>query len=130
MALHLGAVPAASGLPASVAAARYRSLAARRASRSAITWVLANASTWARTPRVAGYGVEGTGSGGGVGQVCGDAAEDGEGLLGAPLDGPNRTCAWPSLQAPGLDQLGRVVVSRIQVVDGVTRTLTCMVIQR
>ena len=34
------------------------------------------------------------------------------------------------VQAPGLDQLGRLVVSRIQVVDGVTRTLTCMVIQR
>jgi DNA-binding Lrp family transcriptional regulator len=33
-------------------------------------------------------------------------------------------------QAPGLDQLGRLVVSRIQVVDGVTRALTCMVIQR
>jgi hypothetical protein len=29
-----------------------------------------------------------------------------------------------------LDQLGRLVVSRIQVVDGVTRTLTCMVIRR
>ena len=27
------------------------------------------------------------------------------------------------IQAPGLDQLGRLVVSRIQVVDGVTRTL-------
>jgi len=34
------------------------------------------------------------------------------------------------VQAPGLDQLGRLVVSRIQVVDGVTRTLTCMVIRR
>ena len=34
------------------------------------------------------------------------------------------------IQAPGLDQLGRLVVSRIQVVDGVTRTLTCMVIRR
>jgi DNA-binding Lrp family transcriptional regulator len=34
------------------------------------------------------------------------------------------------IQAPGLDQLGRLVVSRIQVVDGVTRTLTCMVIHR
>ncbi len=34
------------------------------------------------------------------------------------------------VQAPGLNQLGRLVVSRIQVVDGVTRTLTCMVIQR
>jgi len=34
------------------------------------------------------------------------------------------------VQAPGLDQLGRLVVSCIQVVDGVTRTLTCVVIQR
>jgi DNA-binding Lrp family transcriptional regulator len=34
------------------------------------------------------------------------------------------------VQAPGLDQLGRLVVSRIQVVDGVTRTLTCTVIHR
>ena len=34
------------------------------------------------------------------------------------------------IQAPGLDQLGRLVVSRIQVVDGITRTLTCTVIHR
>ncbi|HEV8651699.1 MAG TPA: Lrp/AsnC ligand binding domain-containing protein [Actinomycetes bacterium] len=34
------------------------------------------------------------------------------------------------VQAPGLDQLGRLVVSRIQVVDGVTRTLTCTVLGR
>jgi DNA-binding Lrp family transcriptional regulator len=34
------------------------------------------------------------------------------------------------IQAPGLDQLGRLVVSRIQVVDGVTRTLTCTVLHR
>ena len=34
------------------------------------------------------------------------------------------------VQAPGLDQLGRLVASRIQVVDGVTRILTCMVIHR
>jgi DNA-binding Lrp family transcriptional regulator len=34
------------------------------------------------------------------------------------------------IQAPSLDQLGRLVVSRIQVVDGVTRTLTCMVLRR
>jgi DNA-binding Lrp family transcriptional regulator len=34
------------------------------------------------------------------------------------------------VQASGLDQLGRLVVSRIQVVDGVTRTLTCTVIHR
>jgi DNA-binding Lrp family transcriptional regulator len=34
------------------------------------------------------------------------------------------------IQASSLDQLGRLVVSRIQVVDGITRTLTCMVILR
>jgi DNA-binding Lrp family transcriptional regulator len=34
------------------------------------------------------------------------------------------------IQAPSLDQLGRLVVSRIQVVDGITRTLTCTVIRR
>ena len=34
------------------------------------------------------------------------------------------------IQAPDLDQLGRLVASRIQLVDGVTRTLTCMVIHR
>jgi DNA-binding Lrp family transcriptional regulator len=44
------------------------------------------------------------------------------------LTGPYDVIA--RIQAPGLDQLGRLVVSRIQVVDGVTRTLTCMVIHR
>jgi DNA-binding Lrp family transcriptional regulator len=34
------------------------------------------------------------------------------------------------VEAPGLDQLGTLVVSRIQLVDGVTRTLTCTVIHR
>ena len=34
------------------------------------------------------------------------------------------------VQAPGLNQLGRLVASRIQLVDGVTRTLTCTVIHR
>jgi len=34
------------------------------------------------------------------------------------------------IQASNLDQLGRLVTSRIQVVDGVTRTLTCMVLHR
>jgi nitrate reductase NapAB chaperone NapD len=34
------------------------------------------------------------------------------------------------VQAPGLDQLGKLVASRIQLVDGVTRTLTCAVIHR
>ena len=34
------------------------------------------------------------------------------------------------IQAPSLDLLGRLVVSRVLAVDGVTRTLTCMVIRR
>ena len=34
------------------------------------------------------------------------------------------------IQAPGLDQLGRLVASRVQAVDGVTRTLTCTVVRR
>jgi DNA-binding Lrp family transcriptional regulator len=44
------------------------------------------------------------------------------------LAGPYDVIA--KIQAPGLDQLGRLVASRIQVVDGVTRTLTCTVIRR
>ena len=52
-----------------------------------------------------------------------DGVESAEDLAG-PYDVIAR------IQAPGLDQLGRLVVSRIQVVDGVTRTLTCMVIRR
>jgi DNA-binding Lrp family transcriptional regulator len=32
------------------------------------------------------------------------------------------------IQAPDLDQLGRLVVARIQLIDGVTRTLTCTVL--
>lgn len=33
------------------------------------------------------------------------------------------------VQARGLDQLGRLVVARIQAVGGITRTLTCSVIR-
>jgi DNA-binding Lrp family transcriptional regulator len=33
------------------------------------------------------------------------------------------------IQARGLDQLGRLVVARIQAVAGVTRTLTCPVVR-
>ena len=52
-----------------------------------------------------------------------DCAESPEDLAG-PYDVIAR------IQAPGLDQLGRLVASRIQAVDGVTRTLTCTVIHR
>ena len=34
------------------------------------------------------------------------------------------------VQASGMDELGRLVVARIQAVDGVTRTLTCTMIRR
>jgi DNA-binding Lrp family transcriptional regulator len=44
------------------------------------------------------------------------------------LAGPYDVIAM--VQAPGLDQLGKLVASRIQLVDGVTRTLTCAVIHR
>ena len=52
-----------------------------------------------------------------------DGVQVAEDLVG-PYD------AIARVQAPGLDQLGRLVAARIQVVDGVTRTLTCMVIHR
>jgi DNA-binding Lrp family transcriptional regulator len=48
--------------------------------------------------------------------------------LAEDLAGPYDVIA--RLQAPGLDELGRLVVSRIQVLDGVTRTVTCMVLHR
>ena len=48
--------------------------------------------------------------------------------LAEDLAGPYDVIA--RVQAPGLDQLGRLVVARIQVVDGVTRTLTCTVLYR
>jgi DNA-binding Lrp family transcriptional regulator len=44
------------------------------------------------------------------------------------ITGPDDVIA--KIHASGLDQLGRLVVSRIQAVDGVTRTLTCTVIRR
>ena len=43
------------------------------------------------------------------------------------LAGPATSSSEPGV---GLDELGRLIVVRIQVVDGVTRTLTCMVLHR
>jgi DNA-binding Lrp family transcriptional regulator len=66
-----------------------------------------------------------------VGKVAhvAQALSDLDGVQSAEdLAGPYDVIA--RVQAPGLDQLGRLVVFRIQVVDGVTRTLTCMVIHR
>ena len=48
--------------------------------------------------------------------------------LAEDITGPYDVIA--RIQAPGLDQLGRLVAFRIHVVDGVTRTLTCTVIHR
>ena len=48
--------------------------------------------------------------------------------LAEDLAGPYDVIA--KIHASGLDRLGRLVVSRIQVVDGVTRTLTCTVLHR
>jgi DNA-binding Lrp family transcriptional regulator len=48
--------------------------------------------------------------------------------LAEDLAGPYDVIA--RVQAPGLDELGRLVVSHIQVLDGVTRTVTCMVLHR
>ena len=67
----------------------------------------------------------------GVGKVAhvAQALSDLDGVeVAEDITGPYDIIA--KIQAPGLDQLGRLVVSRIQVVDGVTRTLTCMVIRR
>ena len=48
--------------------------------------------------------------------------------LAEDLAGPYDVIA--RLQAPSLDELGRLVVARIQVLDGVTRTVTCRVLHR
>ena len=48
--------------------------------------------------------------------------------LAEDLAGPYDVIA--SLQAPSLDELGRLVVAHIQPLDGVTRTMTCLVLHR
>jgi DNA-binding Lrp family transcriptional regulator len=48
--------------------------------------------------------------------------------LAEDLAGPYDVIA--RVQAPSLDELGRLIVFRIQVLDGVTRTLTCMAVHR
>ena len=66
-----------------------------------------------------------------VGKVAhvAQAVKDLDGVqVAEDLAGPYDVIA--RIQAPGLDQLGRLVASRIQAVDGVTRTLTCTVIHR
>ena len=67
-----------------------------------------------------------------VGKAAGAAAQAIRAIDGVEwaddLAGPYDVIA--RVQAPGLDELGRLVVARIQVVAGITRTLTCMVIRR
>jgi DNA-binding Lrp family transcriptional regulator len=48
--------------------------------------------------------------------------------LAEDLAGPYDVIA--NVQAPSLDELGRLVASQIQVLDGVSRTLTCVVLHR
>jgi DNA-binding Lrp family transcriptional regulator len=48
--------------------------------------------------------------------------------LAEDLAGPYDVIA--RLQAPSLNELGRLVASRIQLLDGVTRTVTCIVLHR
>jgi DNA-binding Lrp family transcriptional regulator len=48
--------------------------------------------------------------------------------LAEDLAGPYDVIA--RLQAPSLDELGRLVVAHVQLLDGVTRTVTCMVLPR
>jgi DNA-binding Lrp family transcriptional regulator len=52
-----------------------------------------------------------------------DGVESAEDLAG-PYD------VIANVQAASLDELGRLVVSRIQLLDGVTRTVTCTVLHR
>ena len=60
-----------------------------------------------------------------VAQALGDV--DGV-QLAEDITGPYDIIA--RVQASSLDQLGRLVASRLRAVDGVTRTLTCTVIRR
>ena len=48
--------------------------------------------------------------------------------LAEDLAGPYDVIA--RVQASGLDELGRLIAFRIHVLDGVTRTLTCIVVHR
>jgi DNA-binding Lrp family transcriptional regulator len=65
----------------------------------------------------------------GKGTHVAQALSDLDGVqLAEDLAGPYDVIA--RVQAPGLDQLGRLVIAHIQVVDGVTRTLTCTVLHQ
>ena len=61
-----------------------------------------------------------------AGQVASTAAEIDGVEQAQPLAGPYD--AIVRAEARSIDALGRLVVSRIQAIDGVTRTLTCSVV--
>jgi DNA-binding Lrp family transcriptional regulator len=61
-----------------------------------------------------------------AGQVAGAAAEIDGVQQAQPLAGPYDVIV--RVGARSIDALGRLVVSRIQAIDGVTRTLTCSVV--
>ena len=46
--------------------------------------------------------------------------------LAAPVTGPYDVIA--KIEADSVDMLGKLVVSRIQAVEGITRTLTCPIV--
>jgi DNA-binding Lrp family transcriptional regulator len=46
---------------------------------------------------------------------------------GSTLNGPHDVVA--EAQAANVDELGRVVMDKVQTVDGITRTLTCPVVR-
>ena len=48
--------------------------------------------------------------------------------LAEDLAGPYDVIA--RLQAPSLDQLGRLIMAHVQLLDGVIRTVTCIVLHR
>lgn len=64
-----------------------------------------------------------------VGKAAAVAAEIGgiEGIVSADdVTGPYDVIAVA--EAPTVDDLGKMVVSRVQLIDGITRTLTCPVV--
>ena len=64
-----------------------------------------------------------------VGKAAGVAREiaEIEGVVSAEdVTGPYDVIA--RAEAPTVDELGKMVVSRVQMIDGITRTLTCPVV--
>jgi DNA-binding Lrp family transcriptional regulator len=56
-----------------------------------------------------------------------DAVRRIEGIVSADdVTGPYDVIA--QAEAPSVDDLGKMVVSRVQMIDGITRTLTCPVV--